>query len=61
MSKQRLTRVTVPRAEIQKMFMSMMPDKVDLAIVKVQGWRCPGPVFPTVHRAWMSHSAFQVA
>jgi len=39
------------------------PDRIDVAIEKVMQWPyyCPGPCFPIVYRAWMSHFAFQLA
>jgi len=52
--------VNVSLDELMRMF---QPDPIDAAIERVTGWpaKCPGPCFPLVFRAWMSHPAFQLA
>lgn len=29
-----------------------MIDRIDVAIWRLTGWRCPGPCFPLVGRGW---------
>lgn len=64
MSKKHSTTMSVPSAEIERMFRGYMRSQaIQRAISKVLGGTepCLGLCFPPVYRTWMSYSAFQVA